>query len=483
MSELTRRAFCGSALAGAAGAGLPLAWVTGCGGRGKVSGEAGWNILFITADDLGWKDLACYGNDSIHTPALDRLADEGARFTNAFVVASSCAPSRASLITGQYPHTHGVNALPWIRKRAMLSPFRTTLPELLRKAGSRTAIQGKWHPSPYLPTQWYGYCERLSGMRPKTWGIDSAEKALAFIERHRQRSWFLEINFMQNHRDVFGQFHWDPAFPVDPADVHVPDYWALPDWPEIREEVAKFYSQTMKMDRIIGDLLRGLDEKGLTGNTIVVFISDNGPPFPGCKMTCYDRGTAVPLLMRMPGHIAPGSLMRNLTSSIDIMPTLLEALGMPVPDDIEGKSFLAGLTGAGSTGHRSAVFMEMTHHVHYLPTRAVRTRRWKYIRNYSDSARGLDQCNRFAWAHRLCRLPQQPWTKPRVPEELYDVARDLDERENLANDAEHRATLERMRSLLDDHMRGTDDPYLGAPFTHDYDPSLYEPPEAGEKDW
>jgi N-sulfoglucosamine sulfohydrolase len=121
----------------------------------------------------------------------------------------------------------------------------------------------------------------------------------------------------------------------------------------------------------------------------------------------------------------------------------------------------------------------MTHHVEYIPTRAARTRRWKYIRNFSDIAIGLDQLRDMEWVHRLCELPDQPWKRPRVPEELYDLEADLNEQRNLAASPDHREVLQSMAARLDRHMAETGDPYLGAPFTRDHDPALYEPDPSG----
>lgn len=432
------------------------------------------NILFITADDLGWKDLSCYGNREIRTPNIDRIANEGVRFTDAFVVTSSCAPSRASFITGQYPHTNGVTALTHRYKFKALSPLYTTLPKILSDAGFNTAMERKWHVSPYLPTSWYGYNERLTGILPKGWHSNDTTPTLDFIRKNRNNRFYLEINYMHNHRDDYGEFHFDPDFPVNPEKVHVPDYWTLPNWPEIRLEAAKFYSQTMRMDAMIGEILDELDRLGLTENTMVIFTSDNGPPFPGNKMTLYDRGTGTPLVVRWPKRIKPGQTVNTLINSIDIMPTILDASGIKTPDFIQGISFLSLATGERSGEIHEAIFTEMTYHVHYIPTRAVRTHKWKYIRNYSDIAVGLDQNSHMDWANRLCELPNQPWEKPRVPEELYNLEQDPNEQINLAKDSHYRDVLEFMRSLLDEHMKNTDDPFLGKEFTHDYDPELYK---------
>ncbi len=458
----------------AGGAAISLAGFGGCARRQFSSDPSLPNIVLITADDLGWRDLGCYGNSQIKTPNIDRLANEGIKFTNNFVVASSCSPSRASIITGQYPHTNGVDGLAHRYKLKQLKPFYTTLPSLLEKKGYNTAIAGKWHVAPYLPTSFYGYGERLSGFMPKDMWIKNMETTLEFIRQNRDNRFYLEVNYMNNHRDDSGEFQFDPEFPVDPNAIKVPDYMTLPNWPEIRLDLAKDYSQTMKMDKMIGQVLDELDKQGLKENTIVAFVSDNGPPYPGNKMTCYDRGTGTPLIIRWSAKIKAGSEYSEIVSTIDIMPTMLEAAGVNVPATVQGKSLLGVLEGRVTKPVHDAVYSEMTYHVFYLPTRSVRTRQWKYIRNYSDIAKGLDQCSHMDWAHRLCELPNQPWKKPRVKEELYDLAADPHEQNNLAADPAYAKQLETMRKMLDNNMAKTGDEYLNKPFTQDYDPKIYE---------
>lgn len=431
------------------------------------------NVVLIVADDLGWLDPSSYGNPNLQTPHIDRLAEEGLRFTGAFVTASSCSPSRASIVTGQYPHTNGVTALAHLHLRATLSPFHDTLADLLSAAGYRTGLAGKWHISPFLPTGWYGYDERMGGV-VDMW-IHEPDAILDFIRRSRGHRFYLEINFMDTHRDYAGNFDFDPDFPVDPDGLRIPEYMQLPDWPEIRLELAKFYSKAMKMDAMIGAVLATLDELDLAENTLVLFLSDNGPPFPGNKMTLYDRGIATPMIVRWPARLPAGRVRHALVSTIDVLPTILEASGRQVPDWVQGRSFLPLLAAGAADRHRDAVFAEMTHHVEYIPTRAVRTERWKYIRNYSDIAIGLDQLHHMEWAHRLCGRPDQPWKRPRVPEELYDLLVDPNEQRNLIGDPAGQAILEEMRRRLDAHMEETADPFLGAPFTRDHDPRAYEP--------
>ena len=444
--------------------------VSGCDSNYSTNPECP-NIILITADDMGWKDLSCFGNRNIKTKHIDRLASGGVKFTNAFVVSSSCSPSRAALLTGQYPHTNNVTGLTHRHKLKSLRPFYATLPSLLGQAGYNTGLMGKWHISPYLPTSWYGYNKRMTGLglSKGDWVVNKADEAIHFIENNLQNRFYLEINFLQNHRINHGKLYEAPDFPVNWEDVHIPEYWALPDWPEIRKDIAKYYSQTLQMDSIIGEILDFLQQKGLSDNTMVVFLSDNGAPYPGNKLTLYDRGTGTPLLIRWPEKIKGGTEVTSLMNSIDIMPTILEACGLDSPSELEGKSFWKHATGQQENELHEAVFTEMTHHVNYLPTRSARTRRWKYIRNYSDVALGLDELDLTEWAQKLCDLPSQPWKKPRVKEELYFLPDDANEQNNLAYNSENLKDLEKMRQLLDEHMKKTKDPFFGKPFTNDYE--------------
>ena len=428
------------------------------------------NVLLITADDLGWLDVSSYGNAQVATPGIDRLAAEGVAFDRAFDVSSSCSPSRASFITGQYPHTHGVLGLTHVRPEHSLPPGRATLPRLLQDAGWSTALHGKWHVAPFDPVQDHGYDVLLNEIALPTFVINRVDDTVAFIEDSLARGsgrFSVEVNFMQTHRNLVGDFAMAEGFEVDPASIEVPAYWNLPDWPEIREEVARYFSQLRKMDALVGELLAALDRFGVAESTLVAFASDNGPPFPGNKTTLYDRGTGTPLLFRWPGVLPEGRRVSSLVSTIDLMPTILEACGVAIPGEVQGTSLLALAAGRDegrAESARTAVFSEMNFHRDHIPMRAVRTERFKYVRNYSDRPVGLDDVEDEAWAQRLVELPDQPWTRPRVPEELYDLEEDPNERQNLVGASDAAPVLDDLRALLDRHMSDTADPLLGAPF-------------------
>jgi len=444
MGKLGRRDFLktGALVAG----GLSLASV-------RAQGKGRPNILLITADDLGWKELGCYGNPDIRTPNLDSLAGDGVSFMNAFVTAPSCSASRASMITGRASHSVGVHGLTHRHVQYQMDSDITTLPDVLKGAGYFTGIHGKWHVAAFKPTELFGYQLRMSIME-----IKDSTKAKWFLSANKDRPFYLELNFMQPHRLGDGTFKMHPDFPVDPDKITVPDYWCLPDWPSIREDVAKYYSQTAFMDHMIGDILNHLDSLGLSENTLVVFVSDNGPPYPGCKTTCYDRGIGTPLILRWPDGLPAGEVRNCLASTTDIMPTCLEAAGAPVPEVVQGSSLLAPARN-DMPGFREEIFGEVTYHLLFTPMRAIRTQRYKYIENLNPTPTGLDQNARFEWARKVAELPGQKCCVPRPPEELFDLDKDPHEQNNLADSSEYAGVKKELVKRLHNWREKTGDPY------------------------
>lgn len=437
----------------AAAAPLPIYRYFSSGGRTPSGGKRrknAFNVVFITADDIGWKDLSCDGNTNIQTPHLDKLASEGIRFENAFGVSSSCSSSRASFVTGQYISTHGVDGLTHRYPTKQLSPFHPTMAGAFKKAGYHTGIQGKWHVAPFIPIGFYGYQDYLGTPLPWNHIHDTKKIDKYFKKRARdEKPFYLELNLTDTHRTSGGKFEQDPDFTVDPNSIKVPEYMGLPDWPEIREDIALYYAKVQRTDRLVGETLEALKQNGLEENTIVVFVSDNGAPFPGNKMALLDRGIGTPLIVRFPGRIAEGRVSSAMVSTIDIMPTLLDLCSVRIGKNVEGLSFSSLLKDSSINDHRKHVVAEMNCHVKSIPMRAVRTERWKAILNLSDSPLGLDDLEGVPWAEKLCELEDQPWRNPRVPFELYDLKNDPLEKENLAGRKEFAGVEKEFRKLLE----------------------------------
>lgn len=413
------------------------------------------NVILITADDLGWLDLSGYGNTMVTTSNLDQLAFDGIKFSRAFGVTSTCSSSRASFMTGQYPHTHGLDGLVHRHPEKALSRQKPNLARILNANGYETAIWGKWHIAhPLAPAGLYGYNHQFGLPAYAEPDPNTIEQFIRSAADHR---FYLELNYMDNHRDITNQLRPAKGFPVNPENVSVNDYMGLPnDIPELKVELANFYSQTLQMDDDIGKVLAVIDQLGLTDNTLIIFVSDNGAPFPGNKLTLYDRGIGTPLIVKWPEQILPNTQNGSLVSTIDILPTVLDACQIEVPAGREGVSLLPEIIGRSIS--REAVFAEMTHHVDYIPSRAVRTQQWKYIRNYSSKPIYTKSKKGNSWMDELYSRPGTAWLEPRPEEELYDLTNDPHEQTNLGN-SRLDVKLE-MAQLLNRHLADTNDPYL-----------------------
>lgn len=454
----SRRRFLELAGAAVAGAVLP----GGCAAEAPITGPR--NIILITGDDLGWKDLSSSGNPNVRTPNLDRLARGGVSFRRAFDVTSTCSSSRTTYVTGQYPHTHGVVGLVHRLPELSLPAGTPTLASQLRALGMHTAIEGKWHVAFPATPHGYGYAEVMTTLVTQ-WILDET-RTVDFIERNAERRFYFEVNYMNPHRDARGLFRPHPDHPVDPSALAIPSYVNLPDVPGAREELAAYYSQIERMDVMIGGLIQALANARLLDDTLIVFISDNGPPFPGNKLNLYDRGTGTPLLFHWPNGLPAGVVRDELVASVDLMPTLLDLVAATIPDRVQGHSLAPLLFEPAPAAGYDAVFSEMTQHKDTpFPMRSVRTDRYRYIRNYSDEPipmEGGDQ----PWVMDVLAQgdPAYRWTARRVPEQLFDVSADPNEQVNLVEAPAAQAVLAELRARLDMHMAATEDPFLGRPF-------------------
>ena len=286
------------------------------------------NFVLIIADDLGWEDSGPYGNRGVRTPSLDRLAAGGLLFHNAVLTCSSCSPSRSSIITCRYPHNTGAEQLHW-----PLPKEQTTFVELLKAAGYWTAAVGKWHLGPAIEDR---FDVVVQAKRDNPSGCGDWVPTLA--GRPKDKPFFLWLAAFDPHRD------YPPGAtdrPHRPEDVTVPPY--LPDTPEVRADLARYYDEITRLDGFVGQVLDELDRQGVADNTVVLFMTDNGRPFPRCKTTVYDSGVKTPLIVRWPAKIKPGNTTQSLVSSIDIGVTLLALAGVRPAESMQGQSFAAVL--------------------------------------------------------------------------------------------------------------------------------------------
>jgi arylsulfatase A-like enzyme len=399
------------------------------------------NFVVFIADDQGENDLSCYGHPVLRTPNIDRLAADGMRFDRAFLTISSCSPTRCSFLTGRYPHSTGAEDL-----HQPLPADQKTLARYLRQAGYHAMSVGKWH---------LGDAERANWDRVvECAGSETADEALKLLEsRPRDKPFFFWVATKDPHRPFD-----DDAIPKphDPGKVVVPPY--LPDHPLIRKEIAQYYDEITRFDDHVGQIRAALEQQGVLDRTFVVYLSDNGMPFPRAKTTLYDSGIHTPLLVRYPPLVKPGTVQKGLASTIDVAVTILE-LAHVDERTMQGRSLLPMLEDPAAPG-REAIFAEANWHDFEKFTRAVRTERYLLVRNYywdQPLWNSVDSINSITWkgvkeVHKAGRLtPAQSFlfVEPRPFEELYDLQSDPYSLRNVVDQPEYREELYRLRTRLD----------------------------------
>jgi arylsulfatase A-like enzyme len=411
-------------------------------GSSRLSGSRP-NILMIVVHDLG-QHLGCYGA-GVQTPNLDGLARDGVAFTNHCCSAASCSPSRGSIMTGRYPHNNGLIGLAHLGWQ--LGGGEVTIPQYLNSAGYDTHLLGLQHEHAEAGRLGYQHLDPASSAR------DCTAKLVAFLEDRAaaasDQPFYVNSGWFEPHRSYFV----DGYDPVDPASV-APLYW-LPDTPALREDIAGVNALVHRVDECVGRVREALTRTGLADNTLLVFTTDHGLAMPRAKGTCYDPGLKTTLLMHWPGHIVDGGMRDDLLTNCDLCPTLLDLAGVPEPTGLDGRSFLPALSGE-AYAPREDIFAEMTWHDQYNPMRAVRTERYKYIRNFGDRPLVFVPLD----IYRECRdqeLVQSFYRSRRPAEELYDLQADPLERNNLIDDPAHAAVAAALRQRVTDWMIESND--------------------------
>jgi arylsulfatase A-like enzyme len=408
------------------------------------------NILQIICHDLG-RHLGCYGVASVHTPTLDRLAGEGVRCAGGFCTSPGCSPSRATLATGRYPHANGVMGLAHAHFGWQLAPGERHIARLLGDAGYHTALFGLQHVTYQIET--LGFHE-IHGERPADGVTTNLERF--FAARPTGKPLYVEVNFFEPHRP----YDFGGVAPDTEHGVHVPAY--LPENDATRGELAGLQGAIRKVDGCVSRILTALAAAGIADETFLLFTTDHGIAFPRAKTTLYDAGIEVALLARWPaGGIAAGRVCDALISNVDIVPTLLEAAGVAVPESVQGRSVLSTLREAASGERRAAIFAEKTYHEAYDPQRCVRTDRYKLIHHF-------EVCSRAYVPSDIGAGPTFPTmirelAAERSMLELYDMQADPAEQNNLAADPAYAATLADLGRQLRTWMEATEDPLLHGP--------------------
>jgi arylsulfatase A-like enzyme len=402
------------------------------------------NILFIITHDTG-RHLGCYGRGA-PSPNLDKLAEEGVKFTQAFCTAPQCSPSRASVLTGLMPHRHGLIGL--AHRGFRLRNDVSLLPKLLSQAGYSTHLFGVQH-----ETTWDRVSEELGYQhvhRPD--GLSCLKVTpllLDFLSKEPPQPFFVSIGFTETHRPF-------PKLEQTPPQVKVPPF--LPDEPDVRHDVAELNEAVRRVDESVGQIVEALKKHRLWDNTLLIFTTDHGIAFPGAKATLFDPGIEIALIMHGPDEFSGGKVIDAMVSNADLMPTLCEVAGIEPPTDIDGKSLLPLVRGEVAKLHER-IFVELTYHAAYDPMRGVRTARFKYIRSFADRPFWLppnvDNGLTKDWYK---RNRPEVFKTPRPKEMLFDLQSDPLERNNLVGKPEFEPVLNELRATLDRWMEATDDP-------------------------
>ena len=457
------------------------------------------NILLIVGEDHGI-ELSCYGDPVVDTPHIDQLAAEGILYENGYVTQAVCSPSRSSIFTGLYPHSNGMLGLA-THKFSYFKNWPTTF-SLLKEQGYRTGILGKIHVNPEsLISDHVDFRAAKSSNFGKKNVAAYATNAGEFFREESEKPFFVTVNYPDAHWPLQeGRVGGLPEELVDSAKVRLMPYVSAEgETTERLNAIAENYYNCMRrLDDCVGQLLAELEASGKAENTLVIFIGDHGAQMGRGKIFMYEAGTHVPFMARWPGKIDAGQRSEALVSTVDLLPTFLEAAGAPerIPENIQGKSLLP--TFDGSRDFRPYVFCERNvDAAHYAyPQRTIRDERYKLIYSLVD---GMDPGARDCVEHRkshwsgclhitdelpsageITRQGYATWLNPPTYQ-LYDLKNDPHEWNNLAEDPAHTETLERLKLAVFQWQEETRDPLLQAELLNQLMTECRETTAAGKR--
>ncbi|MDP0496055.1 MAG: sulfatase [Verrucomicrobiota bacterium JB024] len=441
------------------------------------------NIVYLHAHDAG-RIIQPYGYP-VETPHLMNFARESVLFRKAFCVSPTCGPSRAALLTGQYPHQIGMYGLPGFQGWALDDPAKHWARQF-RAWGYETILAGVQHEADHHDFSSLGYecmlenqvparsqagefypetitkVESLLATRPKGPDVRPFFLSVGIDEPHRDNIARPEMN-LHGEGDRFSKTrYYDPA-KLD-ARYTAPLPW-LPDLPEVRQDMESYRVGVKIMDEYMGRVLDALRHNGYDDNTLVIVTTDHGIEFPGGKKTLSDQGTEVMLMVRGPeshplaSAFRGGRVIEPLVTHLDLYPTLCELLGRTVAHPLEGKSMLPLVRGEVSYLHE-AVFAEQTYHGKFEPLRSIRTERYKYIRRHFPNGPIMTHdgpaspiVQKFGW-----------YDRPIGHEELFDLYLDPMEACNRIDDPSMAEVRGDLAACLEEHLVASGDPFLSGEF-------------------
>ncbi|QHI70397.1 sulfatase family protein [Tichowtungia aerotolerans] len=450
------------------------------------------NILLIIADDLG-PQLGCYGDANAVSPNIDKLAEQGVRFTQAHVTAASCSPSRGSIMTGLYPHQHGMYSLSqqgW----AKMHDDVPKLPNAMNALGYRTAIIGKTHYEPEHLFEWDLRDENAQKVmidRDVRWMNAQADQwldgspqdkpfllCMSYVDPHRGGG---DGRYGAEYNEKFPRVRVGlPEKPLPPDDT-VPVPFLAVNSPEVRMENSDYYSCIQRLDTGVGELLEMLDAKDALDNTLIVLIGDHGPDLTRGKISAYATATHIPMLVKWPGHAQAGLVRDELVSTIDLFPTFVTAAGGKITDERQTGRPLQPLMKSGLSTWREWLGTEFIAHVpwHYYPRYAMQNGRYQLVINLASAElenplEGHNYC--YAW-HEVMK-PQYEGTQLRTAYdaverppvvELFDKQSDPFLLNNLAVNPEYKQTVQEFEQQIQSWREATDDPFLDPAYGRAYE--------------
>ncbi len=416
------------------------------------------NIIYIHTHDSG-RQIGPYGH-GIQTPNLMKMAHEGVLFRQYFTCGPTCSPSRSALLSGMSPRSVGMLGL--AHRGFEWLDYSRHLAGHLSRNGWETVLCGIQHEAPHSKINLLGYdkilygeCKERSedrGIRMIAEDMANCTEACKYIRSKPPNSFFLSFGMICTHRP----FPLDVS-PLNPDNVLPPA--KTPDNPETRCDMAGFLKMAMAADTCAGQILRAVDEAGISDETLVIFTTDHGIAFPLHKCTLYDSGIGISLIMRFPGGKFAGRVVDGLVSVLDIFPSICDIAGIPKPPWLEGFSIMP-LLNRSSEKIRDEIFSEISYHAAYEPARSVRTERYKLIRHYDGEHPRVVLPNIDSGPTKSLLLENGLKDKKKDMLEFYDLLFDPEEKKNLAASTEYAEQLADLDSRLLSWMQKTNDPLL-----------------------